>query len=248
MRKVMILSLLVAVLLAAFGASVVAAQDKTPIEFGQWVEGTLSNDTYETKYTFSGSKGQIILLEMIPKPGTYDLDPAVVLRNSDGDILGQNDDFSYPLSVVVATLPSDGDYTVLATRSGGKGGSSEGDFWLRASVVEPLSGGTKTDVTITSDSEKDTPTVFVLAPESDGAIKVGFSQQIGDLYASLDIAEWVDDSYPTSIMSLSDTSKVSAATFSVELEGGKLYVMTVKRAFGSFVFDTKDATVTITVN
>jgi hypothetical protein len=248
MRKIMLVSLMVALLLSALGISAVAAQDKTPIEFGQWVEGTLTADEYELKYSFSGTAGQIVLLEMIPKPGTYDLDPMVVLRNSDGDILGQNDDFSYPLSVVVAELPSDGDYTVLATRSGGKGGSSEGAYWLRATNAEPLAAGAKMEVTLTSDSEKETPNVYVLHPDADGPIKVGFSQEIGDLYASVDIASWVDDSYPTSIMSLSDTSKVSAATFSVELEAGEFYIMTVKRAFGSFVFDTTEATVTITIN
>ncbi len=248
MRKILLVSLMAVLVLSALGISAVAAQDKTPLEFGQWVEGTLSNDTYELKYSFSGKSGDIVLLEMIPKPGTYDLDPDIVLRNSDGDIIGQNDDFSYPLSVVVAELPSDGDYVVLATRSGGKGGSSEGDFWLRATNPELLTAGAKMDVTLTSDSEKETPNVYVLHPDADGPIKVGFSQEIGDLYASLDIASWEDDSYPTSIMSLSDTSKVSAATFSVELESGKFYIMTVKRAFGSFVFDTTEANVTITIN
>jgi hypothetical protein len=239
---------MVALVLSALGISAVAAQDKTPLEFGDWIEGSLSNDTFEAKYSFSGKSGDIVLLEMIPKPGTYDLDPALVLRNSDGDIIGQNDDFAYPLSVVVAELPSDGDYTVLATRSGGKGGSSEGDYWLRGSNPEVLTSGSKVEATLTSDSEKETPNVFVIHPDADGPIKVGFSQEVSDLYASLDIGLWVDDSYPTSIMSLSDTTKVSAATFSVELEKGNLYVMTVKRAFGSFVFDTKEATVTITVN
>lgn len=248
MRKILLVGLMVALVLSALGISAVAAQDKTPLEFGQWVEGTLSNDTYEAKYTFSGTKGQIVLLEMIPKPGTYDLDPMLVLRNSDGDIVGQNDDFSYPLSVVVAQLPADGNYTVLATRSGGKGGSSEGDYWLRGTNAEPLAAGAKMDITLTSDSEKDTPNVFVLFPDKDTSVKIGFSQKVGDLYASLDIGLWVDDSYPTSVMSLSDTTKVSAATFSVELQAGNFYIMTVKRAFGSFVFDTVESTVTITVN
>jgi hypothetical protein len=248
MRKILAVGLLALLMLTALGVSAVGAQDKTPIEMGQWVEGTLSNDTYEVKYTFSGTQGQVILVEMIPKPGTYDLDPAVVLRTSDGDILGQNDDFNYPLSVVVAELPTDDTYTVLATRSGGKSGDSEGDYWVRTSAVDPLTSGTKMEVTLTSDSEKETPNVFVLFPNANGSIKVGFSQQVGDLYASLEIDQWVDDSYPTALLSLNDTSKVSAATFSVELEAGNFYILTVNRAFGSFVFDTVEATVTITVN
>lgn len=250
MRKAFLVSLMILVLLSALGTGIgaVAAQDKTPLELGKWVEGTLDNDTYEVKYTFDGKKGQVILVQMIPKPGTYDVDPDVVLRNSDGDILGQNDDFSYPLSVVVSELASDGTYTVLATRSGGKGGTSTGDYWVRADAVDPVKPGAKLDVTISSDSEKDIPNVFVLRPDADGPVKIGFSQKVSDLYASLDIGLWVDDSYPTTVMSLSDTAKISAATFSVDLSAGQMYVMTVKRASGSFVFDSTDADVTVTVN
>jgi hypothetical protein len=171
-----------------------------------------------------------------------------VLRNSDGDILGHNDDFSYPLSVIVVELANDDTYTVLATRSGGKDGSSVGDYWLRVSVPDLLASGSKVDATLTSDSEKEVPNVFVLHPDTDGAIKVGFSQKLGDLFASLDISKWVDDSYPSSVMSLSDSTKVSGATFSVTLEAGQFYILMVKRAFGSFSFDKIDAKVTITVS
>jgi hypothetical protein len=248
MRKTVLMSLVLLVVLAALGASVAAAQEKTPLEMGQWMEGTLTNDSYEVKYTINGAKGQIILVQMLPKPGTYDLDPALVLRNSDGDIVGQNDDYSYPLSVVVAELPSDDTYTILATRSGGKTGSSTGAYWVRADAVEPLKPGSKLDVTISSDSEKDIPSVYVLRPESSGPVKVGFSQKPGDLYASLDIGVWQDDSYPTSVMSLSDTAKVTGATFSVDLDSGQIYLLMVKRAFGAFSFNSADATVTVTVN
>jgi len=249
MRKVFISGFILLVLLSAMGAAgVVAAQDKKPLEMGQWVEGTLTADTYEAKYTFTGTKGQLILVQMIPKPGTYDLDPDVVLRNSDGDILGQNDDYSYPLAVVVSELPADGTYTVLATRSGGKTGTSTGDYWVRADAVDPLTPGTKLDVTLHSDSSKATPNVYVIRPTSSGPVKVGFNQKIGDLYASLNIGQWTDDSYPTSVMSLSDTTKVSAATFSVDLEANTIYVLVVDQGFGSYSSNPTDATVTVTIN
>jgi hypothetical protein len=240
---------LLALALVVLGAGVIAAQDKTPIEFGQYVEGELTNSAYEVKYSFSGKAGQVVAVEMLPKPGTYDLDPALILRDSDGDILGQNDDWDYPLSLVVAELPADEEYTILATRSGGSTGSSEGAYWIRATLVEPVESGAKLEATIVSDFEKEVPNIFVLRPSETGDVKLGFSQEVGELFAAIDLALWENDSYGgATVMSMDDTAKVSNATFTVSLEAGQIYVLSVRRAFGSYVFDDAQSTVTITVN
>ncbi len=248
MRKVLIVSLIILVLLTALGAGAAVAQDKIPLEMGQWVSGTISDTAYEVKYTISAKKDQLIMLEMVPKPGTYDLDPDVLIRNSDGDVLAQNDDFSYPLSIALLQIPADGTYTVLATRSGGKGGSSTGDYLIRASSVEPLKPGTKQDVTITSNYDKDIPNDFVIAPASDGPVKIGFSQKAGDLFASLQISEWIDDSYPNTVLGMTDTAGVTAATFSVNLKSGTYYILTIGRSSDSYQTTDETATVTFTMN
>lgn len=245
MRKVLWLVFLVTVV---FGVAVVAAQDKTPIELGAWTEGELTNNEYEIKYTFSGKAGQIVSVEMMPKPGTYDLDPYIVLRDSDGDVLGQNDDFSYPLALVVAELPADEEYTVLATRSGGSTGSSEGAFWVRVSQVELVEKGASLEATLTSNSEKAVPSVFVIRPPENSSYKIGFSQEVGDLTAALRVIQWDGSDYGgTNVISLDDTSKVSEATFTVQLDGGGFYAIVVREGF-SFVFDEVEATVNVTVN
>ncbi len=245
MRKVLWLVLIATVV---FGATVVAAQDKTPIDLDTWTEGELTNNEYEAKYTFSGTAGQVVLVEMMPKPGTFDLDPALVLRDSDGDVLGQNDDFSYPLSVVVAELPADEDYTVLATRAGGSTGSSEGAYWLRVSVVEPVEKGAQLEATLNSNSEKSVPSVFVISPPENSSYKIGFSQEIGELTASVRVIQWDGSDYGGSnVISMDDTSKVSEATFTVQLDSGSFYVIVVREGF-SFIFDEVEATVNITVN
>lgn len=248
MRKSVIIGLLVLVLASALGISAVAAQDKTPIELGAWVEGELTNSAYEVKYSFEGKAGQIVLVEMLPKPGTYDLDPAVILRDSDGDILGQDDDFSYPVSVVVAELGADEEYVVLATRSGGSTGSTEGQYWIRVSVVEALTAGAKVEATITSDSEAETPNLFVIRPEESGEVKIGFSQEPGELYASVELSEWVSDSYPTRVFSMDDTANVTNASITVNLEAGQIYVLNVSRSFGAYAFDPIELVVTVSIS
>ncbi|MEZ4669467.1 MAG: hypothetical protein R3E39_16290 [Anaerolineae bacterium] len=249
MRKTLLFTLMAAVLLSLLGMSMVAAQDKTPITFGEYVEGSITNKDYEFKYTFEGEKGQIVAVEMLPTPGTYDLDPYIILRDSDGDVLAENDDFGYPLSLVVAELPANETYTILATRSSGSTGTSEGSYWLKASLVEPVTSGAKIEATIVSDSEKATPNYYIMRPESSGPLTVGFSQDISDLFASVKVSTW-NTSYggEDTIAELDNTAKVTNASFTVDLDGGTFYVLRVDRAFGSYSFVVDEATVKVTLD
>ncbi len=241
--------LLLAVLVALFSfAGIAGAQDSTPIELGTWTEGEITSDELELKFTFEGSEGDVVLVEALPKPGTYDLDPEIVLRDSDGDVIGTNDDFGYPLSVIAAVLEADDEYVVLITRSGGEDGSSEGEFWLRVSIVEPVESGAEIEATISSVAEDDIPAVFVMAPEDDVTIELGFEQEVSELYGSVSIAKWEDDSFGgTQLLSLDNSAGVSNATFTVDLEGGEVYVLIVKRSTWSFVFDEMENVITLTV-
>jgi hypothetical protein len=156
--------------------------------------------------------------------------------------------------LVVVQLPEDGDYTILATRSGGATGSSEGDYYLTVEKVEPLASGSTVEATLYSDYEKQVPSVFYLVPEEDGPVKLSYSQEISDLYGSLRIQETPDwsndpsDSYYTYVLDLGDTTRVSDATFSLDLQAGHIYVIAINVGFGSYSFDTEEATVTLTVS
>jgi hypothetical protein len=251
MRKVLIL--LVAVFMLSLGLSTVAAQDATPIEYGQTVEGTVDNSTYEVEYTFTGSAGDLVAITMNRLDTDSQIDAALVLRKG-SFLVATNDDFSYPLSLIVVQLPDDGDYTILATRSGGATGSTEGDFYLKVELVEPLASGSTVEATLFSDYEKQVPSVFYLAPEEDGPVKISYSQEIGELYGSLRIQEtpdWANDpsnSYYTYVLDLGDTNRVTDATFSLDLQAGHIYILSINVAFGSYSFNSEDATVTLSVS
>lgn len=249
MRKTVLFTLMAAALLMVMGMSVTAAQDKTPIEFGEYVEGEISNKDYEFKYTFEGEKGQLISVEMLPTPGTYDLDPYIILRDSDGDVIAENDDFGYPLSLVVAELPANETYTILATRSSGSTGSSEGGYWLRVNKVEPVTSGAKLEATITSDSEKETPNYYILRPEKSGPVTIGFSQDVNELFASVKVSTWnLDFGGEDTVAELGNTARVSQASLTVDLEADTFYVLRVERSFSSYSFDVEEATVQVTVD
>ncbi len=203
----------------------VSAQEKMPLAFGEWVSGEITNDHYETKYTFSGKKDQLVTADMVADPDANSLDAFLVLRTSDGDILGQNDNVLNGGSLVVARLPADGDYTVLATRYNGKDGDTEGKYWIRLDEVQPLTVGMKTTVSFTTDDEKRFPTFYVLTPENNESLKFGFNEASASRYPQIGLFKWVDNNYPEILMWAEYTSNVSNLAFSANLEADTFYVL-----------------------
>lgn len=129
------------------------------IAYDSSVTGTITNAQYEVDYTFEGTAGDIVTIEMNATSG--DLDTYLVLLGPDQRILQINDDAnpstgSFDSALIGYTLPSTGTYTVVATRFDGSNGSTTGDFELILS-----SGSLPTNTT--------TPTIS----DASGAISYG---------------------------------------------------------------------------
>lgn len=81
-------------------------------------QGTL-NPTQD-EYTFTGTAGQAIAVTM----ESADFDTVLVLLDANDQEVSFNDDFGRSLnSTIVTTLPSDGEYKVIARSFSGQGGS-----------------------------------------------------------------------------------------------------------------------------
>ena len=125
------------------------------------VDGTLSDrsnvlpadDSYFNAYTFQGSEGQQVIIEM----SSSDLDAYLILLGPDGTSVAQDDDGGGGTnSRLITTLPTNGTYTVLAnTYSAGE----TGDYSLRAATTSARPG------TIAQ-----TPTPRTARPNSQGVI------------------------------------------------------------------------------
>lgn len=94
-------------------------------------DSVLPDNSYYKAYVINGKAGQQVTIEMT----SQEIDPSLFLLNPDGSKLNQNDDIS-PTDFnakIVATLPKNGTYIVLANSF--EGGES-GKFKLRA-VASP---------------------------------------------------------------------------------------------------------------
>ncbi len=233
MRKQLGLIVIVAVCLGMISVGAVAAQNKVVLKLGEFVKGSITEKVLEQSYSFSAKKGDILTLEIMPDPAQPDLDPTVELRNSDGQTIVKNDDFSYPLALAIAELPSDGDYIVVAGRSGGEDGDSLGDYMLRVSVAKLVGSGSTIDAKVSSDFNAPSQ-IYIMRPEKASSVDITMSQTPGENYAGFRVLSWDENGYPDTLANLDNTSKLTKATLTVELEAKKFYVIKLQQVAYSF--------------
>lgn len=99
---------------AGWGMVAAPVQAEQPI---LQTEGTIV--PAEQRYTFDGQAGQVVAITL----DSEDFDPVLALFNEAGEEIAFNDDFGNTLnSKIVAELPEDGTYTIVARSYSGQGG------------------------------------------------------------------------------------------------------------------------------
>lgn len=112
-----------------------AAAQET-LDYGETVSGTLDDDNFEDRWTFTGQRGDRITLVMERTEDTPGgLDGYMLLVGPDGETLEEIDDTGSDImpSLIDYELPADGNYTVVATRFGFLNGFSTGSYTLSLS-------------------------------------------------------------------------------------------------------------------
>jgi len=96
------------------------------------IQGVIAGDDYFQTYTFEGLAGQPLAISMTATAGN--LDTLLLIFNSNGNIIGTNDDIIAAeitnSAIDSLVLPADGVYTIMATRYGKDVGGTEGSFEL----------------------------------------------------------------------------------------------------------------------
>ncbi|HEX3050901.1 MAG TPA: PPC domain-containing protein, partial [Aggregatilineaceae bacterium] len=102
--------------------------------------GTISDENYEDRWTFTGAQGDqisIIMSRNVDELGG--LDGYLILEGPDGSKLVEADDSEGSVMPAIENyeLPADGIYTIVATRFGFENGFSTGEYSLSLSSGEP---------------------------------------------------------------------------------------------------------------
>lgn len=107
-----------------------AASSGASLNDGDTVSGTIDNDQPAIFYTIEAEEGDNITIVMAAISG--DLDPFLVLLDSNNDILASDDDSggSSDAAIFDFEIPDDGIYTIVATRYQLQDGASSGEYEL----------------------------------------------------------------------------------------------------------------------
>ncbi len=116
------------------------------IAYGTSVRGRITEDVTAEQYVFQGRGGDIVDISMTSN-GPDILDCFLQLLDANGDVIEENDDIDPGVirdSLITATLPSDGQYTIVATHFEDPTGQVEqtfGNYTLTLAYRDPTTAG-----------------------------------------------------------------------------------------------------------
>ncbi len=119
------------------------------VSIGSTTSGLITNEQWFETYKFDAQAGDVVTVEMITDEGN--LDTLLLLINSTGTIVGNNDDIQ-PVEntnsrIDSLRLPTTGTYTILASRYGKDVGGTTGVYNLNVTQVATASDTTTTQQT-----------------------------------------------------------------------------------------------------
>lgn len=168
------------------------SQAGVEVQAGQPVSGAIGGEDHRHIYLFTGQEDDLISVGMSRLSG--DLDPLLLLTDSDGAILAISDDDGDRTDALIefVRLPAAGRYFIIATRFGQEHGTTTGEFSL---LVERMGGGLATDSALTYGAQvlgritAQSPLVFYfLRAQRGDVITISMQRTSGNLDPSLDLA------------------------------------------------------------
>lgn len=103
---------------------------------GALISGEITDDVFSNSYTFSARAGDFVTIEMDADTDSA-LDPLLRLYDADGNLIAENDDRDIAdtdAAIADFEIPTDGLYTIVATRFNVEEGLSSGAYSLRFSL------------------------------------------------------------------------------------------------------------------
>ncbi|MBI5668988.1 MAG: hypothetical protein HZC41_13370 [Chloroflexi bacterium] len=220
-------------LLFVFNFMTTPAQEDVRLEYGQLVNGEITDRAFEVPYLISGKAGDVIVIEMKPVDSLGDLDsPEIILLNSDNDVIADTSgQFSVSGAVLVTQLPNDGDFTVLATRSDGRSGDSVGEYTLE--VIKPETLTSSQLIAGSASSEKRDQ--YYLIEDSESPLELVYIKGEGDFTPEITINEINEDFGLSELITIGGDA-LSVVRVNVP-ENKQNLIVVLKEALWDFYFD-----------
>lgn len=171
--------MLAAIVLTLAMAGTVLAQGDTSIAYGETVEGEVTDSQFEVPYVFTGSEGDVIHARMVVDDSGEFYEPSLILLDADNSVVASYD--GWYEATLLAALPADGEYTLLASRVGGRTGTDTGNFTLTLDLLSGIRVGEPVEGEMTNQD------VVLYAVPADAPFTLEFERVSGDFAPELTI-------------------------------------------------------------
>lgn len=116
---------------SVFSLPAKAQEQHRLIEYGQTVNGNISDKDFEVKYDFNAKKGEVFVIEMKTKDRSTLAKPQIIIVASNGDVIADaSSNVALGSAYLVGQKMVDDTVTIIATRKDGRSGDGIGDFTL----------------------------------------------------------------------------------------------------------------------
>jgi len=163
--------------------------DATTLKYGDVVRGSITAEGDTVAYTFTGQKGDQIILSILPDIGSdKSLSQADFKIASAGKTLYDTAKFSHYYAQGLYKLPKDGDYDVTVSRVKDASATDLGSFIVHLVKPQVLVSGKAASAEITADQVADLRSIddFYLI-NAKGALSVAFAQTDGDEHPNIEL-------------------------------------------------------------
>ena len=202
-----------------------AQETEIGIAYGETVQGEITNQQFDVVYVFSGQADDIVMINLI-RNETANFDPYLYLTTPQNDILARNDDFFSLNSRIIAQLPADGEYWIVATRLSERSGSGEGGYEL--SLEQGRVGGV--DSTIEGQvAFDDVPPTHIFIPETTGVYTIEYNHVRGAYFPGMIVSLISPDNYYEEDIAQLSGRGLKGGSVQVQLEANSIYVLSLEQ-------------------
>lgn len=236
MKSLIIRSLIVVVMLFTTQALFAQSSDLLDIAYGDTLNGEISNRQFDVEYVFTGEQDDIVIINL-NRSDSADFDPYLYLTTPENEIIAQNDDFYNLDSRIIAKLPADGDYHIVATRRSERSGSGQGEYQLKLEKGSVSNLDTTIEGQVTLD---EAPPTHVFIPETSGVYMIDYNHVRGAYFPGLTVSTITPDySYEETISQLSGRG-LQGGQIHLQLESNVIYILTLEQNSYDYSASTGD--------
>ncbi len=225
MKTLRTIGIIGVVLLMLSVTPLLAQEAEIGIAYGETVHGEITNQQFDVVYVFNGEAGDIVMINLI-RDETASFDPYLYLTTPENDILARNDDFFSLNSRIIAQLPNDGDFWIVATRLSERSGSGEGGYQLSLEQGRVGNVDSTIEGQVTLD---DVPPTHIFIPETTGVYAIEYNHVRGAYFPSMVVSLISPDNYYEEDIAQISGRGLQGGTVRVQLEANSIYVLTLEQ-------------------